>query len=326
SAPGGNGNGVFNFMAKSLDFLRQKSVDIALRQETQLKIPDVHRCQNRHYRIAASSSAPNKTKGVSILIKRNLNLNILESGADSNGRFSFIKCNFDSVKIVVDNNLDRMCNTQALNQSNASSNLLRDFMTDLNLIDPWRTINPSNRDFTFFSSQHKSYLRIDYIFISAGSLKYVTDISILPILISDHSPVMLKFNPSQYIPSKNRWRFTVFLLQNSDFFKFIKREITYFLEKNKHTDVNPQMLWEATKCHLRGHCISYASYLSKMRLAEMLDPESQIGQIEVCQKWDFQDHRAKMFEHLKSEYKLLTTQRAEFLLLRTRQKYYGSAQ
>uniref|UniRef100_A0A8B9GZ11 Uncharacterized protein n=1 Tax=Astyanax mexicanus TaxID=7994 RepID=A0A8B9GZ11_ASTMX len=92
---------LFNFMAKSLDFLRQKSVDIALRQETQLKIPDVHRCQNRHYRIAASSSAPNKTKGVSILIKRNLNLNILESGADSNGRFSFIKCNFDSVKMCI---------------------------------------------------------------------------------------------------------------------------------------------------------------------------------------------------------------------------------
>uniref|UniRef100_A0A8B9HZL3 exodeoxyribonuclease III n=1 Tax=Astyanax mexicanus TaxID=7994 RepID=A0A8B9HZL3_ASTMX len=182
-------------------------VYIALLQETHLKIADVHRCQNRHYRIAASSSAPNKTKGVSILIKRNLKLNILESGADTNGKFCFIKCNFDSVKMcifsvyapnyqdasfydslkqvvlrhpdciflmgggynsVVDNSLDRMYNTQALNQSNASSNLLRDFLTDLNLIDPWRTINPSNRDYTFFSSRHKSYSRIDYIFMSPG--------------------------------------------------------------------------------------------------------------------------------------------------------------
>uniref|UniRef100_A0A3B1K808 Endonuclease/exonuclease/phosphatase domain-containing protein n=1 Tax=Astyanax mexicanus TaxID=7994 RepID=A0A3B1K808_ASTMX len=86
---------------KSLDFLRKKTVDIALLQETHLKIADVHRCQNRHYMIAASSSAPNKTKGVSVLIKRNLKLNILESGADTNGKFCFIKCNFDSVKILI---------------------------------------------------------------------------------------------------------------------------------------------------------------------------------------------------------------------------------
>uniref|UniRef100_A0A3B1IGU2 Endonuclease/exonuclease/phosphatase domain-containing protein n=1 Tax=Astyanax mexicanus TaxID=7994 RepID=A0A3B1IGU2_ASTMX len=89
----------FNFMSWNVRGLNEPSVDIALLQETNLKIADVRRGQNRHYRIAASSSAPNKTKGVSILIKRNLNLNILKSGADTKGRFCFIKCNFDSVKI-----------------------------------------------------------------------------------------------------------------------------------------------------------------------------------------------------------------------------------
>uniref|UniRef100_A0A3B1K264 Endonuclease/exonuclease/phosphatase domain-containing protein n=1 Tax=Astyanax mexicanus TaxID=7994 RepID=A0A3B1K264_ASTMX len=81
----------FNFMSWNVRGLNKPSVDIALLQETNLKIADVRRGQNRHYRITASSSAPNKTKGVSILIKRNLNLNILKSGADTKGRFCFIK-------------------------------------------------------------------------------------------------------------------------------------------------------------------------------------------------------------------------------------------
>lgn len=61
---------------RCLEFLRRKDVSIALLQETHLKDEDVHRFQNKTYKILACSCALNKSKGVLILHKRSLNLSV----------------------------------------------------------------------------------------------------------------------------------------------------------------------------------------------------------------------------------------------------------
>ncbi len=50
------------------------------------------RFQNKYYKLAAFSSAQNKTKGVLILVNRKLNLTIEHLGSDEKGRFVFIRC------------------------------------------------------------------------------------------------------------------------------------------------------------------------------------------------------------------------------------------
>ncbi len=69
-----------------------KSISCALIQETHLKQSDVARFQNKYYKLAAFSSAQNKTKWVLILVNRRLNLTIEHLGSDEKGRFVFIRC------------------------------------------------------------------------------------------------------------------------------------------------------------------------------------------------------------------------------------------
>ncbi len=80
--------------------------------------------------------------------------------------------------------------SQSDTTANPSSKLLNKFITELNLIDLWRIQNTKAKDFTFFSNRHKTFSRIDYIFLSPSLISSNSSISILPILLSDHSAVV----------------------------------------------------------------------------------------------------------------------------------------
>ncbi len=209
-----------------LEYLHRKSISCALIQETHLKQSDVARFQNKYYKLIAFSCTQNKTKGVLILVNRKLNLTIEHLGSDEKGRFVFIRCKIYNnrlalVSIYGPNETDNAFLTQisktlleeidcplvvggdfnavinpALDKSqsdttaNPSSKLLNKFITELNLIDLWRIQNTKAKDFTFFSNRHKTFSRIDYIFLSPSLISSNSSISILPILLSDHSAML----------------------------------------------------------------------------------------------------------------------------------------
>ncbi len=201
--------------------------------------------QNKYYKLAAFSSAQNKTKGVLILVNWKLNLTIEHLGSDEKGRFVFIRCKIYNnrlalVSIYGQNETDSAFLTQisktlleeidcplvvggdfnadinpALDKSqsdttaNPSSKLLNKFITELNLINLWRIRNTKSKDFTFFSNRHKTFSRIDYIFLSPSLISSNSSISILPILLSDHSAVLCSVPLSDVKVKSPRWRFNI---------------------------------------------------------------------------------------------------------------------
>ncbi|XDV36014.1 hypothetical protein PO909_005868 [Leuciscus waleckii] len=88
---------------KCLDYLRTKQASVVLIQESHLKACDVHRFQNRHYKLVYFSSSTKKTKGVLILVVRRLPFSIHCSKSDAEGRITCIlgtwynRCAFVSV-------------------------------------------------------------------------------------------------------------------------------------------------------------------------------------------------------------------------------------
>ncbi len=60
-----------------------------------------------------------------------------------------------------------------------------------------------------------------------------------------------------------RWRFNISLLSNQTFITSLKEYIKEFILINMPSDVDPQILWETTKCAIRGFCISFSSTLAK---------------------------------------------------------------
>ncbi len=85
------------------------------------------------------------------------------------------------------------------------------------------------------------------------------------------------------------------------------------------SDVDPQILWETTKCAIRGFCISFSSTLAKAKTHQFTQLENKI---QLLQKQRFTEQQATQLSSLKEEYDLLSHSKAEFILHRTRQKYY----
>ena len=74
---------------------------------------------------------------------------------------------------------------------------LNDTMDQLDLIDIYSIFHPKEMNFTFFSSAHITFSRINHILGHKSSLGKVKKIEIIPSIFSDHSAVRLDVNSSK---------------------------------------------------------------------------------------------------------------------------------
>ena len=77
---------------------------------------------------------------------------------------------------------------------NKETQILNDTMDQLDLIDIYRTFHPKIINFTFFSSVHGTFSRIDHILGHKSSLGKFEKIEIIPIIFSDHNILRLAIN------------------------------------------------------------------------------------------------------------------------------------
>ena len=62
------------------------------------------------------------------------------------------------------------------------------FEEELGLVDIWRILHPQDREYTFYSNPHASYLRIDH-FLMSKQLVSTTVTAFGNTVLSDHAPV-----------------------------------------------------------------------------------------------------------------------------------------
>ena len=100
-------------------------------------------------------------------------------------------------------------------------------------------------NFTFFSSAHGTFSRIDHILghkASLGKLKK-KKIEIIPSIFSDHNAVRLDFNyMRKTIKKSNIWKLNNTLLNNQQITKEIKKEIKICIETIENENITTQNL------------------------------------------------------------------------------------
>ena len=74
---------------------------------------------------------------------------------------------------------------------NKETQTLNDTVYQLDLIDIYRTFHPKTVNFTFFSSAHGTFSRIDHILGHKSSLGKLKKIEIISVIFSDHNAVRL---------------------------------------------------------------------------------------------------------------------------------------
>lgn len=195
-------------------------------------------------------------------------------------------------------------------------------MSQLGCIDACRLFHPLSKEFSYFSKVHQAYFRIDYFFIDRELLPAVKFTEYSTIVISDHAPYILDLALSPITTKQCSDRINTGLLSKDEFCDYISRHINVFLENNKTESISPSLLWETLKAVIRGDIISYSTHLArknKQKQQELIDAILSIDREysnsprpELCAK------RVK----LQSDYDLLSTNKAEYLLRRTKGTYH----
>lgn len=73
---------------------------------------------------------------------------------------------------ILDGALDKTTYSNSIPKHRMAIKLL---MEDLALLDIWRLVNPKEKEYTFYSHNHKSYSRIDYFLISKDLVERTSD-------------------------------------------------------------------------------------------------------------------------------------------------------
>ena len=118
---------------------------------------------------------------------------------------------------------------------NKATEILNDTIEMLDLIYIFRTLHPKKLEYTFFSSAHGTFSRIDHILGHKANLNKFNSIEIISGIFSDYNGMKLEINHRKRNEKKlTTWRLNNMLLKNQQFNPEIKMEFKKCFEKNKN--------------------------------------------------------------------------------------------
>ena len=137
---------------------------------------------------------------------------------------------------------------------NKETQVLKDTVDEMYLIDIFRTFHPNAKEYTFFSSAHGTFYRTDDIL---GHKSNLSKSEIISSIFSDHSAMRLDINcKKKSVRNTDTWRLNDTFLNNQKVTEEIKREIKELLEANDNENMTTQNLWDAANATLRGKFIA----------------------------------------------------------------------
>uniref|UniRef100_A0A8C7ZH32 Reverse transcriptase domain-containing protein n=1 Tax=Oryzias sinensis TaxID=183150 RepID=A0A8C7ZH32_9TELE len=343
---------------KILSHVNTMGADVMFLQETHLKICSQTVLRKSWVGHLFHSKFNLKSRGVAILIRKNIPFICNDSISDPQGRFIIVTgklCgtpvilaniyapNHDDEQFfqkiisyipnihnnslllggdfncVLDPLLDRSSNSQQT--LTKSAKLIRHFLNSANLVDPWRDHNPSKREYSFFSQRHNSYSRIDMFLVDSKLKPIIKRVQYEAIVLSDHGPVTLLLGFPKF-PSPRTWKMNNSFLTNESFKEFIDSQLAFYFETNDSPDISKQCLWEAMKAYMRGQIISHSVFRTKK---EKLEKQSLAQQIlKLDQQYSCNPNPQTLVERtaLQTKFNLLSTNEAVKLIRQTKQNFY----
>ena len=107
---------------------------------------------------------------------------------------SYIKGEIGSNTIIVGDFNTPLTPMERLSEQkiNKETQVLNDTLDEMDLIDIFRTVHPNPEEYTFFSSAHGTFSRIDHILGHKSNLSKFKKIEIISSIFSDHNAMRLE--------------------------------------------------------------------------------------------------------------------------------------
>ena len=220
-----------------------------------LRPQDTYRLKVRGWKNIFHASGKQKIAGVAILISDKINLKI-KITRDKEGHYimikrliqeediaivniyafnvgapqylrvtlTVIKGEIDSNTIIVGDFNSPL--TPMEQKINKETQVLNDTVDEMDLIDIFRTLHPNAEEYTFFSSAHGTFSRIDHILGHKSNLSKFKKIEIVSSIFSDDNSMRLDISyKKKTVKNTNTWRLNNTFLNNEQVTEEIKREI-----------------------------------------------------------------------------------------------------
>uniref|UniRef100_A0A8C0PZW7 RNA-directed DNA polymerase n=1 Tax=Canis lupus familiaris TaxID=9615 RepID=A0A8C0PZW7_CANLF len=335
------------------DWIKKQDPSICCLQETHFRQKDTYSLKIKGWRTIYHSNGPQKKAGVAILISDKLkftpktvvrdeeghyiilkgsiqqeDLTILNIYAPNVGAAKYINQLLTKVKKYLDNNtlilgdfnlalsiLDRSSKHNISKETRA----LNDTLDQMDFTDIYRTLHPNSTEYTFFSSAHGTFSRIDHILGHKSGLNRYQKIGIVPCIFSDHNALKLELNHNKkFGRTSNTWRLRTILLKDKRVNQEIKEELKRFMETNENEDITVQNLWDAAKAVLRGKYIAIQASIQKLERTQIQKLTLYIKELEKKQQIDPTPKRRRELIKIRAELNEIETRRTVEQINRTR--------
>ena len=118
---------------------------------------------------------------------------------------------------------------------NKEAQVLNDTLDEMDLIDIFKTFHPNAEEYTFFSSSHGTFSRIDHILGHKSILSTFERVEIVSDIFFEHNTMRLDSNyRKKTIKNTNTWRLNNMFLNNQQVIEEIKREIKKISRNKRH--------------------------------------------------------------------------------------------
>jgi len=143
------------------------------------------------------------------------------------------------------------------------------------------------------------------------------DSTILPSILSDHSPIAVTL---KYIPDPTRgpgqWKLNVSLLKEEDYKIQLKHNIADWLEKYKDLD-NDNLKWDLMKYEIRKFSITYCKKKKKQQIDEKVIKERQLIELEQIEN-QANEETLRQRDILKADLEKIHLNEAQGAIIRSR--------
>ena len=205
--------------------------------------------------------------------------------------------------------MDRSSN-QKKKKINKGTMALNDTLDQMDLTDIFRTFHPKPAEYTFFSSAHGTFSRIDHILGHKSALSKYKKIEIIPCIFSDHNTMKLEINHKKILGKvTHTWRLKNILLKNEWANQGVKEEIEKYMEVNERDNTTTQNLWDAAKVVIRGKYIAIQAFLKKEERSQIHNLTLRLKELEKEQQIKPQTSRRQEIIKIRAEINAIETKK-----------------
>ena len=340
-------------------FLKYKDVcDILCLQETHCTNEDLNMWQNEWGGEIYASNHNSQSRGVMILIKKNIPITCENICTDMHGRYIIVNFkhneewfllanlygpNKDSpdfltevfhevdkhtglrlivgdFNVALDEEKDRYRaeNVKPVARNIASRNVILQYMLDTELTDVWRVRNPEKKIFTWKRNKPYTASRIDLVLSDIAVSHWIKDIYMKEGYKSDHKYLLCDLVPHLAARGSGVWKLNNSLLTNPELVEIINTQIDEALRLGN--GLTSQELWETIKCNCISACKEFASINACCKRVALSQLE------EILEKLEVDENSSSLYNKTKADRDQIIKERTESAMFRSKAQWYGEGE